>query len=512
MGWHREQALIHTRPRLRLDLDVSQPSLCASQRYHVPRLNSSRSPIAQNFDTLSQYGQAYHGYWTQNINNLNTNYGTAADLTSLVTAVHAAGMYIMVDVTVNSMAWPGAHTAVDYTTFASPFNSKSAYHEFCWIDYSNSTSILECWLGDDNVALVDVATEQTSIRSTYNTWISDIVSTYKLDGIRIDAVKSVEIGFFPGFQAAAGTFAIGENYQADPTLCCEYQPSLDALLNFPLYYGLFYAFNATGGGVANLVNLMAENQGNCTDVSVFGNFVENHDLPRYAGITSDQHQRLNAIAFTFVMDGIPIVYYGQEQAFTGQADPYNREALWTSNYDTTNPYFTMISTLNQVRKNAIAQDSTFVTTNTTVIQQDIDYFVMKKGDLLSCLFNDGVYGSNATLDIPLAGYAANVQVIEVLTQNVTTTNSLGGLSVKRNAGAPMIFYLYSKWNESISKPNAEIVINTQTTATTTMTTTYVYPSAKAASSEGLLKASVSLKMMGVGLSMGLVALSAFIFI
>lgn len=418
----------------------------------------------------------------------------------------------MVDVTVNSMAWPGSHLEVDYTTFASPFNSKSAYHQFCWIDYSNNTSTLECWLGDDNVALVDVATEQSGIRTTYNTWIGNLVSTYNLDGIRIDALKSVEIPFFPGFQAAAGVFAIGENYQADPLLCCEYQPSVDALLNFPLYYGLFYAFNATGGGIQNLVNLMAENQGNCTDISTFGNFVENHDLPRYAGITSDQHQRINAISFTFVMDGIPIVYYGEEQAFTGLADPYNREALWTSDYDQTNPYYTTIATLNAVRKNAIAQDATFVTSNTTVIQHDVDYMVMKKGDLLSCLFNDGIYGSNATLSIPLAGYSANIQLIEVLTQNITTTDSLGGLTIKRNSGAPLIYYPYSKWNSSIAKPNTEIVVNTQTTATTTMTTTYVYPSAKAASSEGLLKASVSLKMMGVGLSMGLVALSAFIFI
>lgn len=466
----------------------------------------------QNFETLSQYGQAYHGYWTQNINDLNTNFGTAQDLTNLVTAAHALGMYVMVDVTVNSMAWPGSHTDVDYTTFDSPFNTKSAYHQFCWIDYTNTTSILECWLGDDNVALVDVATEQSGIRTAYNTWIGDLVSTYNLDGIRIDALKSVEIPFFPGFQKAAGVFAIGENYQADPTLCCEYQPSVEALLNFPLYYGLFYAWNATGGGIQNLVNLMAENQGNCTDISVFGNFVENHDLPRYAGITTDQHQRLNAMAFTFVMDGIPIVYYGQEQAFTGQADPYNREALWTSGYDQTNPYYTTIATLNQVRKNAIAQDATFVTTNTTVLQHDVDYMVMKKGDLVSCLFNDGVYGSNATLSIPFAGFDANIQVIEVLTQNITTSDSNGGLSVKRNSGAPMIYYPYSKWNSSIAKPNNQVVINTQTTASTTMTTTYVYPSAKAASSEGLLKASVSLKMMGVGLSMGLVALSAFIFI
>lgn len=429
-----------------------------------------------------------------------------------MSAAHAAGILVMIDLTVNSMAYPGSHTSVDYSTFASPFNKASSYHPYCAIDYTNATSILMCWLGDDNVALLDVDTTDNNIRSTYNNWISGVVSQYKIDGLRIDALKSVEIGFFPGFTKAAGVFTMGENYQADPTLNCDYQPAVDALLNFPLYYGLFYAFNATGGGIQNLVNLIGQNQGNCTDTSLMGNFIENHDLPRYAGITADQHQRVNAIAFTFVMDGIPVAYYGQEQAFTGQTDPYNREALWTSGYDTTNPYYTIMKTLNAVRKNAIAQDDKFVLTNTTVVKHDVDYLCLKKGDLLSCLFNDGIYGSNATLSIPLTGYAANTQLIEVLTQNKTSTDASGSLSVKRNSGAPLIFYPASKFNASIDKPNLSVVIDTRTTATTTMTTTYVYPSAKAASSDGQIKASVSLVSMAVSLGIGAMAIGAFIFI
>lgn len=466
----------------------------------------------QNTETLTQYGQAYHGYWTININNLNTNYGSASDLQNLVTAVHAADMLIMIDLTINSMAWPGRHDAVDYSTFASPFNKASSYHQFCWIDYTNATSILKCWLGDDNVALVDVDTTDSGIRSTYNNWISGLVGQYKFDGLRIDALKSIEIDFFPGFTKAAGIFTLGENYQADPTMCCVYQPSVDGLLNFPLYYGLFYAFNATGGGIQNLVNLIAQNEGNCTDTSLMGNFIENHDLPRYAGITADQHQRVNAIAFTFVMDGMPVAYYGQEQAYTGLTDPYNREPLWTSGYDTTNPYYTIMKTLNGVRKNAIAQDATFLTTATSVLQHDVDYLCMKKGDLLSCLFNDGIYGSNATLSIPLTGYPANTKLVEVLTQNQTTTDASGALSFKRSSGAPMIFYPLASYNLSIGKPNLAIEIDTRTTATTTMTTTYVYPSAKPLSSDSQVKASVSLLSTALSLGIGAVAVCAFIFI
>lgn len=34
----------------------------------------------------------------------------------------------------------------------------------------------------------------------------------------------------------------------------------------------------------------------------------------------------NAITWPFIQDGIPIFYYGQEQGYTGGADPANREA------------------------------------------------------------------------------------------------------------------------------------------------------------------------------------------
>ncbi|BFZ57570.1 hypothetical protein PYCC9005_004622 [Savitreella phatthalungensis] len=467
------------------------------------------SPVVQNINTFTQYGQAYHGYWTQNINNLNSNFGSSSDLKTLVSTAHSMNMLVMIDLTVNSMIWPGSHTTVDYTTFASPFNSASKYHDFCWIDYTNATSILLCWLGDDNVALVDVKTQDSTIRSTYNNWIGNLQSTYNFDGMRIDALKSVEIDFFPGFQKASNMFGLGENYQADPTMLCTYQPSVDGLLNFPLYYGLLFAFNATGGGMQNLANLIVQNQGNCTDVSLFGNFIENHDLPRYAGITRDQMQRLNAIAFTFVIDGFPVAYYGQEQAFTGQVDPYNREALWTSNYDETNVYFQMHKTLNAMRKQVIKLDSNFLTTNTKVLGNDVQYIVLKKGSLLSLLFNDGSYGSNDTLTIANAGYSGGTKLLEVISGNTYTCDSSGSVTVKRQAGAPMILYPASQWPSTWKNPNLAVSVDTRTTATTTVTTTYVFATAMVKSDAVTLKPSHDLSTLIVAVSAAVLGLSAF---
>lgn len=85
--------------------------------------------------------------------------------------------YLMVDIVVNHNAWAGDASSVDYSTF-NPFNSEDDYHTYCTIDYSNDTSIKDCWLGDDNVELPDLCTECDTVASGYQTWISGLVSEF----------------------------------------------------------------------------------------------------------------------------------------------------------------------------------------------------------------------------------------------------------------------------------------------------------------------------------------------
>jgi alpha-amylase len=55
------------------------------------------TPVTEQLSQDTGDGEAYHGY------NVNTNYGTAADLLALSKALHSRGMYLMVDVVANHM-------------------------------------------------------------------------------------------------------------------------------------------------------------------------------------------------------------------------------------------------------------------------------------------------------------------------------------------------------------------------------------------------------------------------
>lgn len=57
------------------------------------------SPIPEN------YGNDYHGYAALNWDNPNPHFGTADDLKSMVNAAHKRGMWVMLDVVANHVAY-----------------------------------------------------------------------------------------------------------------------------------------------------------------------------------------------------------------------------------------------------------------------------------------------------------------------------------------------------------------------------------------------------------------------
>jgi glycosidase len=81
-------------------------------------------------------------------------------------------------------------------------SQQSFYHPFCLIDYSNATSIQQCWEGDNIVALPDLRTEDSDVLDVWKDWVTNLVSTYEIDGLRIDSAQQVDQAFFPPFETA----------------------------------------------------------------------------------------------------------------------------------------------------------------------------------------------------------------------------------------------------------------------------------------------------------------------
>lgn len=78
------------------------------------------------------------------------------------------------------------------------------------MDYTNQTEVEQCWLGDRDIPLPDLDTENSTVVDTMNTWIKGMVTEYGVDGLRLDTVKHVRKTFWPEFSKSAGVFTLGE--------------------------------------------------------------------------------------------------------------------------------------------------------------------------------------------------------------------------------------------------------------------------------------------------------------
>ncbi|KAK7023885.1 Not1-domain-containing protein [Favolaschia claudopus] len=352
------------------------------------------SPVNQNYQgPRSAYGDPYHGYWIADISQLNEKFGTAEDLKALSDEVHRRGMYLMVDVVINNVM--STSLTPDYSKYM--FKDAKYYHPYCAVDFSNTTSEQQCWLGDKQVPLPDVNTENSEVKSKYSDWISDLVKTYSIDGLRIDAAKHVRKDFWPAFAKSAGVFCMGEVFDPVVANVADWQgpDALDSVLNYPLYNALLAAFALPGPqNMSALMDYIEQSKKTFKDTTVLGNFLENQDVARWHNLSVDPQSLYNAMTYTFLSDGVPVVYYGLEQGFSGNADPYNREPLWSSNYTNTTSY-QLMTTLNKLRTFMI-NTTDWATQKPNVLASNKNGIAFQKGEVVSILTNIGSPAQNLT--------------------------------------------------------------------------------------------------------------------
>jgi alpha-amylase len=428
--------------------------------------------VVQNLAQNTGDGDAYHGYWATDIYQVNTNFGSAADLVKLSSALHARGMYLMVDIAPNHMGYAGSPSSVDYSVYT-PFNKQSYFHPHCTINDNDDKSVKQCWLGSNNVPLPDLRTEDAAVQTIFNSWIAQLVKNYTIDGLRIDTAKHVNTGFWqPFLQAAGSIYAVGEVLNGDPKYVCPYQNYMPGVLNYPTYYTITQAFQSTGGSISNLVNGVNTMKATCADTTLLGSFLENHDQPRFPSYTSDISLTKNAIAFTLLQDGIPIIYQGQEQFFRGGEVPADREALWTSQYSTTSTFYTFIQQINNLRNWAKQQDTSYLTYKAQPSSPDSRTIVMRKGPVVSVYNNRGTNGAGSfTLSSSISGFTSSQSVTEILTCKTSSADSSGNLAITITGGLPQVFYPTSSLAGSgICTGASTTTLATSTRPTSTSTT------------------------------------------
>lgn len=197
-------------------------------------------------------------------------------------------------------------------------NNPSYYHHVgdCRFDGSESqTQIENCDLGG-----LDDLDQSNSVVSKY------LIDQYKdwvnfgFDGIRVDAARSVPKPWLKKFEKEMGVPTFGEIFVGDIDYVANYQNYQWGELDFPYFFAVRQAFSADTDMNA-LSSLFAQDY-KYRNANRLETFLDNHDRARFLTWADDNYQRLRS-ALTFLMSsrGVPVIYYGTEQADDGNAYP-----------------------------------------------------------------------------------------------------------------------------------------------------------------------------------------------
>lgn len=207
----------------------------------------------------------------------------------------------------------------------------------------------------DFSGLDDLWTERPEVvrgmTDIYKTWVRDT----GIDGFRIDTAQHVNMEFWErfspalhGYAAQLGNkrfFMFGEVYSGDPAKTSRYSTrgGLDATLDFP-FQEAARSFSGGTAGAARLAQLYAGDDYHTdadSNAASLPTFLGNHDMGRIGRFISQDNpgapdgellrRDLLAHELMYLTRGQPVVYYGDEQGFTGKGgDKDARQSMFAS--------------------------------------------------------------------------------------------------------------------------------------------------------------------------------------
>jgi alpha-amylase len=372
---------------------------------------------------VDQAPLGFHGYWQRRMHEPNANFGAWADVRNLADALHARGMYLMVDVVANHASADGDVSSNE------PFNSTGSYHDCancpsgCDVDdYTDHAQMEHCRLA----GLMDFDNTDVTgpVATALYQWISFLVNATGADGLRVDTVPYVWPAFWQRFESAAGVYAVGEVDSGDVAFAAPYQSAaLSGVLSYPLFFELRNVF-ASQQSMRALGDAWRAGLAAWHDVGLLGVFVDHHDTARFLSAQSDRALYAAALSYAILSDGIPIVYYGTEWLFAGGNDPDNREPFWASggSYDAARaPFGPMLASLLTYRRSRALWASSAAQLERW---QDDSFYAFTKGDgTLAAFSNVGSHGADQTRTVTFlpAAWSVGTEVCDPLDCTVCAT-------------------------------------------------------------------------------------------
>jgi len=278
------------------------------------------TPVVDNEDG------GYHGYWAYDFRKVDEHLGDMAKLKELVNKAHKKGIKVILDMVFN-------HTGYKSPWLSDPTKNDWFHPKMDIANYNDQQQVENGWLSglpDLNQSNPEV---EKYLLDTAMYWIDNT----GIDGFRLDTVRHVPKEFWEKLSKTIKAkypnfFLLGEVFANDPVYLSGYQDvGINSITNYPLYYAMNDVF-AKGESPSKVHNVVQMEGSIFKNTDILGNFIDNHDVPRFLDQAGENGIDKLKAALTYLMTakGVPIIYYGTEVPLQGGADPDNRRDMdWT---------------------------------------------------------------------------------------------------------------------------------------------------------------------------------------
>lgn len=305
--------------------------------------NADREDTLETYPPEMPTTTGFHGYGAVDFYGVDEHLGDMAKLKEFVRKAHQAGFIVLQDQVVNHTGpyHPWANDPPTPNWFNGTVKDHVSNNWQKWTTmnpratYQTQRRNIDGWFIDilPDLNQTNPEVEKYLIQNSL-WWIAQV----GFDSIRMDTLPHVPRSFWAKWGAAVHrefpkVNILGELFDSDPVLLSYFQKGrrghdgidteIDTLYDFGLFYPIRNAF-AKGGNIREVSQMFARDW-IYPKPSALVTFLGVHDMPRFMNEKGATVEGLK-LAQTLIMTsrGTPLLYYGDEIAMPGGADPDNR--------------------------------------------------------------------------------------------------------------------------------------------------------------------------------------------
>ncbi|MBR2121341.1 MAG: alpha-amylase [Lachnospiraceae bacterium] len=331
MAWFNEVTFYHIyplgafdAPKHNTDADGNGQAQAAKSRIlqladwipHLKELGIGALYIGPVFESVS------HGYDTTDYFTPDKRLGTKEDFRQVFSALHEAGIKIVLDGVFN-------HTGRLFAPYrdvvekkdSSPYRWWFSNLNFGWGNPLGDPCTYDTWGGDWNLVKLNLSNPDVRnyLLSAVGSWIDD----YDIDGLRLDTADVLHPDFIRDLNRYTKSRKSDFWLMGEFMNCANCQMMgpdlLDSITNYECWKGMYSSVNSKNYfEISYGINRQTNPQWGMYKDKYLYNFLDNHDQPRIASQVSDKRTLKNLYTMLITMPGIPSVYYGSEWGMEGR--------------------------------------------------------------------------------------------------------------------------------------------------------------------------------------------------